>query len=57
MQVVRTTTLEQAVAKAHDLAIRGDIVLLSPGGTSFDAYVDFAARGEHFREIANAINT
>jgi UDP-N-acetylmuramoylalanine-D-glutamate ligase len=26
-------------------------VLLSPGGTSFDAFVDFEARGQRFREL------
>ena len=51
MQVAITATLEEAVAKAFSIAQRGQIVLLSPGGTSYDAYVDFAARGEHFREI------
>ncbi len=27
------------------------VVLLSPGGTSYDAYRDFEARGEHFRRL------
>ncbi|MCB0126819.1 MAG: UDP-N-acetylmuramoyl-L-alanine--D-glutamate ligase [Caldilineaceae bacterium] len=27
------------------------VVLLSPGGTSYDAYRDFEARGEHFRTL------
>ena len=27
------------------------VVLLSPGGTSYDAYKDFEARGNHFREL------
>jgi UDP-N-acetylmuramoylalanine--D-glutamate ligase len=27
------------------------VVLLAPGGTSFDAFVDFAARGESFRRV------
>ena len=30
------------------------VVLLSPGGTSFDAYKDFAERGEHFRHLVKA---
>ena len=34
---------------AQTEAATGDIVLLSPGGTSFDSYNDFAERGEHFR--------
>ena len=43
--------LPQAVELAATLARPGDVVLLSPGGTSFDAYVDFAGRGEHFRRL------
>jgi UDP-N-acetylmuramoylalanine--D-glutamate ligase len=30
-------------------------VLLSPGGTSFDAYQDFEERGEHFRQLVKAL--
>ncbi|MCC6613952.1 MAG: UDP-N-acetylmuramoyl-L-alanine--D-glutamate ligase [Anaerolineae bacterium] len=51
--VVRADDLEGAVALAHEMAEAGDVVLLSPGGTSFDAYPDFAARGEHFRQLVN----
>ncbi|MBP6017408.1 MAG: UDP-N-acetylmuramoyl-L-alanine--D-glutamate ligase [Candidatus Promineofilum sp.] len=42
-------TLAEAVSVAHDKATAGDVVLLSPGGTSFDSYTDFVERGEHFR--------
>ena len=45
-------TLEEAVARAKTIARPGDVALLSPGGTSYDAYHDFAARGEHFRQLA-----
>jgi UDP-N-acetylmuramoylalanine--D-glutamate ligase len=44
-------TLVEAVATAAQTAVAGDIVLLSPGGTSYDAYNDFAERGEHFRKL------
>jgi UDP-N-acetylmuramoylalanine--D-glutamate ligase len=47
--------LEQAVALAAGLVSPGDVVLLSPGGTSFDAYRDFAARGEHFRRLVDSL--
>lgn len=47
----RVTTLDQAVARAAEVAQPGDVVLLSPGCTSYDAYTDFAARGEHFRAL------
>ena len=43
--------LATAVARAAAAAQPGEVVLLSPGGTSFDAYADFAARGAHFRDL------
>lgn len=50
-KVKRVATLTEAVAQARALAQPGDVVLLSPGGTSYDAYRDFAERGEHFRHL------
>jgi UDP-N-acetylmuramoylalanine--D-glutamate ligase len=48
-------TVEEAVAAARQVAQPGDVVLLSPGATSYDAYPDFAARGDHFRALVNAL--
>lgn len=47
--------LDQAVAAAASAAQPGEIVLLSPGGTSFDEFVDFAVRGERFKQLVNAL--
>jgi UDP-N-acetylmuramoylalanine--D-glutamate ligase len=47
--------LERAVRFAAQNVHVGDIVLLSPGGTSYDAYKDFEERGEHFRQLVNRI--
>jgi UDP-N-acetylmuramoylalanine--D-glutamate ligase len=47
--VTRTADLHEAVVKAAEIAESGDVVLLSPGGTSFDQFRDFAERGERFR--------
>jgi UDP-N-acetylmuramoylalanine--D-glutamate ligase len=41
--------LEQAVNMAGKVVEAGDIVLLSPGGTSFDEFRDFEDRGEAFK--------
>lgn len=46
--VTRVAGLQEAVRKAAEIAEPGDIVLLSPGGTSFDEFKDFAERGERF---------
>jgi UDP-N-acetylmuramoylalanine--D-glutamate ligase len=48
-------SLEEAVQAAAERAEGGDVVLLSPGGTSFDEFTDFAARGERFRELVTAL--
>jgi UDP-N-acetylmuramoylalanine--D-glutamate ligase len=45
----RCSDLHQAVQAASQVAEAGDIVLLSPGCTSYDAFIDFAERGELFR--------
>jgi UDP-N-acetylmuramoylalanine--D-glutamate ligase len=42
--------LETAVHKAAERVNSGDVVLLSPGGTSYDAFKDFEERGEWFRK-------
>jgi UDP-N-acetylmuramoylalanine--D-glutamate ligase len=46
----RVNDLKEAVLKAAEIASAGDIVLLSPGGTSYDAFKDFEERGEFFRK-------
>ncbi len=47
--------LFRAIQAAARRSESGDVVLLSPGGTSFDEFADFAARGERFRELVNAL--
>jgi UDP-N-acetylmuramoylalanine--D-glutamate ligase len=44
----RCQTLEEAVNKAAARVEPGDVVLLSPGGTSFDEFIDFEERGKRF---------
>ena len=45
----RVEHLHEAILKASEVAESGDVVLLSPGGTSFDEFKDFEERGEKFR--------
>jgi UDP-N-acetylmuramoylalanine--D-glutamate ligase len=47
--------LEDAVLVAREVASTGDIVLLSPGGTSFDEFKDFEERGERFRSLVRQL--
>ena len=51
MIVTHADDLASAVETAASAVKPGDVVLLSPGGTSYDAYRDFEARGEHFRAL------
>jgi UDP-N-acetylmuramoylalanine--D-glutamate ligase len=48
--LVQCPGLQEAVQAAAQVAAPGDIVLLSPGGTSFDQFKDFEERGERYRE-------
>ena len=44
----RARTMDEAVAQAARVARSGDVVLLSPGGTSYDMYRDFEEKGRDF---------
>lgn len=50
VDIRRAQTLKEAVTLAAEVASPGDVVLLSPGCTSFDEFKDFAERGESFRK-------
>lgn len=43
--------LKEAVQVAAQVVQAGDVVLLSPGGTSFDEFRDFEERGECFKQL------
>jgi UDP-N-acetylmuramoylalanine--D-glutamate ligase len=51
----QVSNLEDAVKKADQIAVAGESVLLSPGGTSFDAFRDFEERGECFRRLVKEL--
>jgi UDP-N-acetylmuramoylalanine--D-glutamate ligase len=52
--VSRAESMDEAVSQAAGVARPGDVVLLSPGGTSYDMYADFEERGRDFaRAVAN----
>ena len=54
-EIIRVENVEAAVKKAHEIAKAGDIVTLSPASASFDAYPNFVARGNHFKELVNKL--
>jgi UDP-N-acetylmuramoylalanine--D-glutamate ligase len=53
--LTRCASLTEAVEAAAALAQPGDVVLLAPGGTSFDEFTDFEARGQRFKELVLAL--
>jgi UDP-N-acetylmuramoylalanine--D-glutamate ligase len=50
--VYRCGDLATAVTMAKKIAVKGDIVLLSPGFKSYDQFVNFEERGQKFEELA-----
>ena len=55
MRSVQVTNLRSAAKKAHSLAVRGDIVLLSPGCASYDEFENFEERGVFFKSIVKEL--
>ena len=56
VEIVQAGTLEQALETARAEAKPGEVVLLSPACASFDAFKDFEARGDRFRELVEALS-
>ena len=56
LTVDRCKDLQEAVQAAAKVAGPGSIVLLSPGGTSFDQFYDFEERGKAFRKWVSELS-
>lgn len=54
-EIVMVKDIAEAVEKAHNDAKSGDIVTLSPASASFDAFPNFVARGNYFKELVNKL--
>jgi len=48
-------SLADAVGRAHASARPGDVVLFSPGTSSFDMFRSYADRGDQFRALVQAL--
>ena len=59
MTIQEERMIEVALKEAVELAAKGaqsgDVVTLSPACASFDAFVNFAARGNYFKELVNKL--
>ncbi len=51
IEILRASTMEEAVQMAYQKAKEGDIVSLSPACASFDRYPNFAVRGRHYKQL------
>ena len=49
------TSLADAVERAHAVAKSGDVVLFSPGTSSFDMFKSYADRGDQFRALVQTL--
>ena len=54
-EIVRTKDIKEAAQLAYKAAKSGDIITLSPACASFDAFPNFAARGNYFKEVVNSL--
>ncbi|HEX6494199.1 MAG TPA: UDP-N-acetylmuramoyl-L-alanine--D-glutamate ligase, partial [Acidobacteriaceae bacterium] len=54
VDVVHAETLPTALAKAHDAAEAGDVVLLAPACSSFDQFENYEQRGRVFKQLVTA---
>lgn len=53
--IIEVSNMEEAVAKAREVAKPGDLVSMSPASASFDLYKNFDQRGKHFKSIVNGL--
>ena len=54
--ILHAASMEEAVSLAHQHAQPGDVVSLSPACASFDLYPNFEARGNHFKQLVQALS-
>jgi UDP-N-acetylmuramoylalanine--D-glutamate ligase len=52
---VMAEDLRDAVNTSRSMALKGDVVLLSPACASFDMFLDFGDRGRQFKKIVTEI--
>ncbi|MBD3391246.1 MAG: UDP-N-acetylmuramoyl-L-alanine--D-glutamate ligase [Chitinivibrionales bacterium] len=53
--LTREDSLEAALLRARGTAAAGDVVLLSPGCSSFDMFSSYIERGDVFKKLVNAL--
>jgi UDP-N-acetylmuramoylalanine--D-glutamate ligase len=54
-EIEHAETLENAVRRASELAVAGDVVLLAPACASFDQFQSYEHRGRVFKEVVHSL--
>ena len=55
LPIIRVANMNEAVSAAASISVEGDIIFMSPASASFDMYKNFEVRGNHFRDLVNAL--
>jgi len=55
LKLYHCTNYQDAVKQAKEIADPGEIVVLSPAGTSYDFFRHFEERGNLFKELVNQL--
>lgn len=53
--VARAQSMDDAVKKAYENSVAGDVVLLSPACSSFDMFKNYGHRGQVFIDVVNSL--
>lgn len=53
ISTIQAEDLSVALQMAQSVAVSGDVILLSPGGSSFDLYANYKERGKDFAKQVN----
>lgn len=56
VKLVETSSLQEAINAANELAVAGDTVLLSPACASFDLFKNYEDRGNQFKQAVLDLN-
>ena len=54
-EVIAAGTIDNAVRRASESAVPGDVVLLAPACASFDQFVSYEHRGRVFKDLVNQL--
>jgi len=54
-EIDHAETLENAIRRASESAVAGDVVLLAPACASFDQFQSYEHRGRVFKEVVHSL--